>query len=94
MNKNDFNAEIVNPELKQFRGEGKDKEEWYSICSAHRTPKAGCPACKTGDWVNTRKQRREHLLYSYLPFVWRWWKNRKGSKCRQRLETIFPNLRQ
>ena len=47
-----YDAKVINPGMLKFRGEGEDREQWYSICSMHRDPETGCRLCETGHWVN------------------------------------------
>ena len=79
--------------MNRFRGNGKDLEEWYSICSRHRNYDNMCGMCKIGDWINVRRQQREALFYRFFPWLWRWWANRPSSPRRKRLEEIFPGLK-
>lgn len=60
-----------------FRGEGRNLEQWYSICSAHKEYKTGCLRCSVGHYVNVRKNKRELLFYKIFPWLYKYLVNRK-----------------
>lgn len=76
-----------NPEMQETRGRWLMREEWYSVCSAHHSPRKDCPRCQSGHWVNIAAHNVEHAIYVCAPRLWRWWTNRPNSKARKRLAT-------
>ena len=75
------------------RGWGPWREEWYSICSAHRGYKETCNLCNKGTWVNVYKQAAGYFIFERWPDLWRWWANRPWSPRRKKLEGWFPGLK-
>lgn len=68
-------------------------ERYYSVCSAHFSPKDGCSACSAGRWINTWQHNIEHAVYVCCYPLWAWWVNRPESPHRKFLEETFPGLR-
>lgn len=58
-------------------GWGPWKRQWYSICSAHRGYRRGCPECNGGRWVNVWGKRWNAFLFRSSPRLWRYWFNRR-----------------
>jgi len=77
------------------RGRGLWRQEWYSICSAHRDggPDDPCELCQCGSWVNVHVQRIDHFMHDYFYDWWFWWHNRRNSKWRRQMRQWFPNLK-
>jgi len=53
------------------RGKYFKREEWYSICSAHREFHEDCPTCNTGSWQNVWITKLKALVYFVSPGLWR-----------------------
>lgn len=77
----------------RFRYWGPFKEQWYSICSNHRTDREDCTRCSTGMWENIYLLKIRNYFCKHHYKIWYWWVNRKGSKSRKFLEKTFPRLR-
>jgi Cys-tRNA synthase (O-phospho-L-seryl-tRNA:Cys-tRNA synthase) len=63
------------PRNKIERGKFLWKQEWYSICSAHRDHNSECDMCTTGRWNNVLITRISSFVYKHFPKFWRWWVN-------------------
>lgn len=75
------------------RGEGKDLEQWYSICSAHHDYDENCPRCSVGRWINVEESRLDRELFAKDPKKWRELHNRPDDPSRRFLESVFPGLK-
>lgn len=69
------------------------RQDWYSICSVHREHKKSCRMCRAGRWHYRAAMKLDSLFYWAWPWAWRKWANRKNSRTRKWLESIFPGLR-
>ena len=49
--------------------------KWFSICSIHREYNESCNLCSIGSWVFMPVYYVEHIVYKYVPFVWRYFAN-------------------
>lgn len=58
------------------KGWGPWREDWYSICSAHRKTRDDCIACHCGTWVNAWGAAIGRVFYRATPRLWQWWANR------------------
>lgn len=66
--------ELSNSALdKDSRGRLWWREEWYSICSAHRQTDDSCSACSHGVWVNVVDAAITKFFYRHSPRLWTWW---------------------
>lgn len=52
------------------RGEGSNKEEWYSICSWHSEYDEKCDLCNCGEWRNVEELRKSQELFEKDPEEW------------------------
>ncbi len=76
------------------RGWGPFREEWFSVCSRHRTRTAGCDACAAGQWKNILLVDLNGVFYRRFPRLWHAWANRPFlNPSRTFLEKTFPGLR-
>jgi hypothetical protein len=66
------------------------KQEWYSICSAHKEVQHYCQACFIGSWHNIILLKVGHYFYENHYKLWYWWNNLEFKKAK--LKKIFPNL--
>lgn len=60
------------------RGRGPFKEDWISLCSAHRRYREDCELCNAGHWSNHWMAAFGHLFWVISPDLWRklansWW---------------------
>lgn len=53
------------------RGEGSNKEEWYSICSWHQEFNKDCDMCNCGKWVNVEQHEKDSEIWERNPNEWR-----------------------
>ena len=83
----------ANPKRKQFRWVGVMREQWLSICSAHRDIDKNCNTCAVGRWENMVQMRAEAHWADQDPAGYLAWVNRPESAVRKSLEHIFPGLR-
>lgn len=77
---------------------GPFRQEWYSICSAHRSHDPECPRCQSGRWINIYKAAGSSILYKVSPRLWRIWANRRNSGFNKWLKSsmgrkAFPNMK-
>lgn len=80
------------------RRHGIFRQEWYSICSAHRHAQEDCPRCKSGMWVNVYKLKLSKFFYENHPVLWGKWANRQNSPFNKWLKSkqgrkAFPNMK-
>ena len=77
------------------RGEGLNREEWYSVCSMHHDYDENCGACNVGSWINVHEHDIDSNLHDTDYEAWYEKANSKSLK----FHTIdgkdanpFPNL--
>lgn len=88
----DHGMETIN----KSRGKWIFRSTWLSPCSIHmNSPKERCAACRAGEYSNDLLRDLEGAFYDRFPRAWRWWANRRWFNfARDRLEKVFPGLRQ
>jgi len=64
------------------RGRFLAKEEWHSICSAHRQYDENCERCNVGTWGNVWMNKVSGAVFKIAPKLWIWWVNRKPMKAK------------
>ena len=58
------------------KGEGRNRELWFSICSKHRNYDPTCNLCNAGHWVKAWKHELSSCFYEISPSLWRLWVNK------------------
>ena len=67
---------------------GPFRQDWYSICSAHRNRRADCDLCQTGQWINVCGHILGGMVYKLHKPTWLWWVNRPNSKAKRFLRSV------
>jgi hypothetical protein len=68
--------------MKDTRGWGPWRKDWYSVCSKHRVTQDDCGMCNAGHWVNNWVHLAGGFVFKVSPRLWRWWVNRLFLKKR------------
>lgn len=62
------------------RGEGLDRQEFYSLCSMHYDSDPNCHMCNTGHWYYVNRRKAWHIIFKLCPGLWRLFANTKKNK--------------
>jgi hypothetical protein len=69
--------------MKNIKGWGPFRCEWYSICSAHSICRDDCSRCQAGHWVNCWVHEIESYIHDHYYPLWFWWANRSQYSFRE-----------